>query len=192
MPPQTPSSIKQKAVAAMLNLAASKPFADVTMADIAQEAGISPADLHAEIPCRHDLLNAWSLQLDAMMVREIDLDNQEDKPRDRLFELLMARFDALNEQRAGAQSILRSLRSTPALALASLPLIARSMQWTLEIAGLSKESPQGALILAGLTALYLKTLHVWLDDDTADLSRTMAELDKNFNHAELWAGRLRF
>lgn len=192
MAPQSTSSIKQKAVAALLSLAAMRPFAEINLADIAQEAGLSLTALHGEITCLPELLSAWSLQVDEAMMRGIDSPRREDSPRDRLFELLMARFDALHEQRAAAQSILRGLRVNPPLALGTLPLLARSMHWTLEAAGLATSTPKGGLMLAGLTALYLKTLHVWLDDDSTDLSRTMAELDKNLAQAASWAERLRF
>ena len=64
------------------------------------------------------------------------------------------------------------------------------MCWMLESAGISTYGIKGACRVAGLTGLYVKTLRVWLADDSADLSRVMAALDKDLGRVESWAGSL--
>ncbi len=62
----------------------------------------------------------------------------------------------------------------------------------LEAAGIDTGGYKGAIKIAGLTALYLKTLKTWREDDSEDMAKTMAELDKNLERSEQWAGSFGF
>lgn len=42
----------------------------------------------------------------------------------------------------------------------------------------------GILKTKGLSLVYLNTVRVWLRDETPDLSKTMAALDKNLQRAD--------
>ena len=53
----------------------------------------------------------------------------------------------------------------------------------LESAGISASGIKGALRLQGLIAIHLAGLRAWLRDDSADLVKTMAEIDKRLNQA---------
>ena len=64
------------------------------------------------------------------------------------------------------------------------------MSWMLEAAGIETAGIKGAVKVIGLTGIYLKTLRVWCDDESPDMGKTMAALDKNLGQAEEWAGRL--
>ncbi len=111
-------------------------------------------------------------------------------PRDRLFDLIMERFDILNEDREGLVAVLDGLKTDPKQLVLSLPHLGRSMSWILEAAGVSTFGWQGGLRIIGLTGLYLKTLRHWMDDESEDMSVTMAALDKNLERAERLAKRL--
>jgi hypothetical protein len=66
------------------------------------------------------------------------------------------------------------------------------MAWMMEAAGLSTSGVRGALRLIGITAVYMNVLRQWMNDETPDLSETMAALDKSLTHAEQAANTLRF
>ena len=138
---------------------------------------------------RNDILSAYGRILDKQVLENIGAPDQDLSPRDRLFDLMMERFDVLNENRAAIVSILNAFRFDPKQAVISLPHLGRSMSWMLEAAGLETGGIKGAAKVLGLTALYLKVLRTWKDDDTEDMSATMAALDKSLSHAEEWAGR---
>jgi hypothetical protein len=101
----------------------------------------------------------------------------------------MERFDALNEQRAGIVAILDSFRHDPKQAVITLPHLGRSMSWMLDAAGIDTGGVKGLMKIAGLTAVYLDTLRAWKDDDSEDMAKTMAALDRNLARAETWATR---
>lgn len=190
--PQNDTDLRTRAVTAALALAAQGRWADVTLADIAAQANVPLAALRRDFRDRADILAVWGDMIDATALEAAGpVENSSAlPPRDRLFDLLMARFDVLGGERDAVLSILASIRSDPKQAVIGLPHLARSMSWMLEAAGLSTAGLPGAAKVAGLTALYLKTLTVWAKDDSPDMGRTMAALDSALGRAERWAERL--
>ncbi len=70
-------------------------------------------------------------------------------------------------------------------ALPSLNQLAlNSLRFMVEAAGLSSEAPLGALKLQGLALAWTHVFHIWLTDDSADNSRTMAALDHELARGE--------
>jgi hypothetical protein len=110
-----------------------------------------------------------------------------DPSRDRLFDTLMRRFDALQPHRAAIRVILRDGLGDPATLLA-LPGLFRSMGWMLEASGISSAGWRGRLRAKLLAGLYLSVLRVFLEDDSADLTRTMAALDRGLRRGESCLG----
>ncbi|MGB1007895.1 MAG: hypothetical protein ACPGVX_12005, partial [Thalassobaculaceae bacterium] len=105
-------------------------------------------------------------------------------PRDRLFDLLMARFDAMAPHRAGIVAILRALPTMPLTTIAGGPSLFTAMRATLALAEIGHDGLSGMLRTKGLAAVYLNALRAWLDDDSADLSATMKALDQGLARAE--------
>jgi hypothetical protein len=64
----------------------------------------------------------------------------------------------------------------------------RSMAWLQDAAGLRSGGLRPRLQRHILTAIYLKTLRIWLADDSTDLAKTMASLDKDLRRSESFAG----
>jgi hypothetical protein len=110
--------------------------------------------------------------------------------RERLFDIIMRRFDALQTHRGGVLALLTALPAHPATALVLAALTTRSMGWMLEGAGVASTGLRGLLASQGLTAVWLYTLRAWRTDDSADLSGTMAALDRALSNAERVAGWL--
>ena len=110
--------------------------------------------------------------------------------RGRLFDLLMHRFDVLQEHREGMLALLRDLPFDPLLTLALGAATTRSMGWMLEAAGIPATGLRGRLRANGLVGVWLYTLRAWRDDPSGDLSGTMAALDKALDQAERFSGML--
>ena len=62
-----------------------------------------------------------------------------------------------------------------------------SMAWMLEAAHLSSDGVAGKIKIAGLTGLWLRCMTAWIVDDSKDMSRTMAALDRSLGRVDLWA-----
>jgi len=108
----------------------------------------------------------------------------EGSPRDKLFDVLMRRFDALQAHRGGVVALLRALPANPPLALLLATATQGSMAWMLEACGISAGGLRGLLRTKGLTAVWLYTTRAWECDESADLSGTMAALDRALASAE--------
>lgn len=180
----TEKDVKAQIVDAAFALAGEEGWEYVTLRAVAQRAGLSMAALFAAVEDKTDILAAFGRMIDRAVLENASGFDAEESPRERLFDLLMDRYEALNEYRAGLRSVLDSFLCDPKQALISLPHLCRSMTWILETAGIETGGIKGAVKVAGLTGLYLKVLRVWKDDETADLSKTMAALDKALGRAE--------
>ncbi|MEJ2122435.1 MAG: helix-turn-helix domain containing protein [Alphaproteobacteria bacterium] len=177
-------------VQAAFTLAARLRWRHVTLADIADEAKVSLAELYHAYPSKDAILAAYTSAIDEMVLAGAEPPEEDESVKDRLFDALMRRFDAMKPQRDGIAAILRDGAEGPVSMLCGAARLLRSMAWTLESVGVSASGPAGAIKTKGLLAVYLGTLRVWLRDDTEDLSRTMAALDKRLARAEQFASTL--
>lgn len=174
---------------AALKLAAERGWRRTRLADIAAEAGVGLDGLRAQFPSKAAIVGGLIRRTDE---RALAMGPAEgSSARDRLFDVLMRRFDALAPDRAGIAAILGALAVDPAAALCHAPRVMVSMAWTLEAAGLSASGPIGLIRAKGLLAVYLWALKAWLDDSSPDLAKTMAALDRGLRQAEAAAKLLR-
>jgi hypothetical protein len=120
----------------------------------------------------------------------IDSDMAEEPPRERLFDVLMRRLEALTPHKAAVRSLSRSVRRNPGLALAANGMSVRSQQWMLTAADIPASGPRGAMRAQGLALLFASVVETWLDDDDPGLARTMAALDRALARGQRWAGYL--
>jgi AcrR family transcriptional regulator len=173
---------------AFLTLVADKGYREVTLRDVAGVADTGLADLYRLYPDKTALVAGVMARVDAAVLagtpRQID---PEETARDRLFDVMMRRYDALKPHREAVRSIVRTARRDPLLALALAPTVRRSMAAMLEAAGLPSEGVSGAVRQNGLLAIYTAVSRVFDGDDSADLSKTMAALDSRLKTAERWA-----
>jgi AcrR family transcriptional regulator len=175
--------IADRIVVAALVLAAEQGWRRLTIAEVGETAGVTKADLARHAPDKPALLDAFARMIDRAVLT--DPAPGEDEPaRDRLFDLLMRRFDALSQHRAGTRAILRDLRADPVAALGQAKALERSMRWTLDAAGIGTRGLAGGLRTRALSVLYLIVLRVWETDDSEDLARTMKALDERLRQAE--------
>ncbi len=178
------ADIPHRIIAAALELAATQGWRDTTIGDIAAAAKLSLAEIAAVYPSKGAILAAVSKGIDAEVLARDDPELAGQPPRDRLFDVMMRRFDALAPHRAAVRSIVRSTACDPAAALCGACTLANSMAWMLAAAGIGTSGLIGLIRIKGLAAVYLAVMRVWLGDDSEDMSRTMAALDKRLRQAE--------
>jgi ubiquinone biosynthesis protein COQ9 len=183
---------KERVVAKALEMAAQQGWENTGLADIARESGLSLAELHDHFEDKSDIIAALGRIIDRKVLESVGAMEEGVSPRDRLFHILMERYDALNEYRAGLVAVLNSFKPDPKQAVIALPHLCRSMTWMLEAAGIDTNGIGGALRVAGLSVVYIKGLHAWMDDDSADLAKVMAVLDKDLSRAEKIANNFSF
>jgi AcrR family transcriptional regulator len=170
--------------AALLRMVAAGGWRNLSYADIAKDAGLSMAAAYQAYPSKGAILTGIGRDTDARLFASLEEDPLDGSAKDRLFDLLMRRFDVLNDHREAYAALAWELPRTPLEAGCLLFQLRRSLANMLEVAGLSASGLRGAFRIEGLGAIYAAALRVFLKDDTADLSKTMAELDKRLGQAE--------
>lgn len=186
-PPPRGTSDRDKAVDALMALLAEHNFEDIGLAEIAGRAGLKLSQLRAEFGSKLAVYAAHIKDIDRAVLAGGE-DMTDEPPRERLFDVLMRRLEAMAPYKEAVRSMLRSARRDPPLALALNALAVRSQRWMLESAGISAAGPKGALRAQGAALLFARVLGVWLNDDDPAMDRTMAALDRGLSSAERWDG----
>jgi AcrR family transcriptional regulator len=155
---------------------------------IAARAGVSLVEVYRQLPGRGALLRALSERVDEAMLKVDQAELVGLPPRDRVFELMMRRLDALAPYRAGLKRLARDARCDPGLLMLTACRMDRSLAWLQEAAGLRSRRLRARLHRRALGAVYLNTLRAWLRDESGDHAKTMAELDKALRRVEPFAG----
>ncbi len=164
-PPPRGASDRDKAVDALMALLAEHSFAEIGLAEVAGRAGIKLSQLRAEFGSTLAILAAHIKDIDRIVLAGGDADMAEENPRDRLFDVLMRRLEALAPYKASTRSLMRSARRNAGLALALNALATRSQRWMLEAAGIGAHGPKGALRAQGAALMFARVLAVWINDD---------------------------
>jgi AcrR family transcriptional regulator len=180
--------VNEAALDAFIRLIAEKGFADVALRDVAEAAGLGLAELYRVYPDKVALVAAFLAKIDAeVLAGTPSRTDPEETARDRLFDAMMRRYDALRPYREALGAIRRAGARDPMLALAIGPAIRRSMAAMLEAASVPSDGLTGALRQNGLLAIHYAVSRVYDKDETTDLSKTMAALDSRLKMAERWA-----
>lgn len=179
-----PADRRKAVFEALFGLTADRGWREPGLGDIAEAAGLGLADLHALYPSKTAILWGFMRHVDGAVLAGIDADMRHEPVRDRLFDILMRRFDVLAPYKEGLGAIARGAACDP-VAGACLSLgLGRSLAIMLEAAGVNSAGLRGLVRIKGLGAIYLSALRVWLHDDSEDLARTMAALDRSLARAE--------
>ena len=176
---------RAKLIDAAFDLAEKRGWRGLGMGEIAKAAGVSLASAYALFPTKVALLAGFGRRLNEAMLAAGEA---EGSSREKLFELLMRRFDALKPRRAALRAIARDGMGDP-LMLCGVPVFLNGMAWTLEAAGISAAGWGGPARVFVLSGIYLAAFRVFIDDDSEDLSKTMAALDRRLEAAPLGSSR---
>ena len=176
---------RTKIISACLKLAVDKDWREVGLGEIAEAAKMPLNEVHKYFRSKNAVLKAFSQQVDTEVLANSVSVESDATTRDRLFELLMLRFDRLTRDReALARIICGTIIRDPLASVIGLKSTWCSMKQTLDSAGIETSGIFGCLKVKGLIAVYLQTIGTWLKDDSPNLDKTMVALDKSLTHAE--------
>lgn len=169
---------RDRIIDAALSLAAAGRWRDVSLAEIAEAAGMPLSQVYTLFSSKQSILNGFTARIDTEVLEGAEPGEGEAPARDRLFDVLMRRFDALKPHKTAIANIAQDELRDPVGGLCGLERFRRSMACMLEAADLSTSGLRGVLRIKAIGAVYLSVMRVWLRDDTPDLARTMAALDR--------------
>jgi AcrR family transcriptional regulator len=181
---------RDKIIEALLSLTTERAWNQVTLEAVAERAGVTLGALRANYVGRLAVLADFVSEVDEKVLEGRDAELAGEAPRERLFDLLVARFEALAPHKQAIRNIGHAARREPLLAIELNRIVATSMVWMLAASGLPAEGARGALRAQALALIWARVLRVWLDDDDPGFAKTMAALDKHLREAERAAKRL--
>ena len=177
-------SVRQRATATALDLAAKRGWDTISLNDIARAGKMTLAELYGEFSSKQAILEAFSRDIDMKVLAGLGEAGADETPRDRLFDVVMRRIDALEPHKAAIESIVRAAGRDPIALVCGLGSAQHSMACMLEAAGISTAGLTGVIRVNGLAALYGSVLRTWFSDESPDKARTMAALDRGLRRAE--------
>src|SRR5262245_48174300 len=101
---------------ALMSLLSTRDFAQIGLADVAREAGVSLGALRASYDGKLGILADFSKRIDEAVLAGGPAEGGE--ARDRLFEVMMRRFDALAPHKPALRNLARAARRDLNLACA--------------------------------------------------------------------------
>jgi AcrR family transcriptional regulator len=175
---------RKRIIDALMALAAERDWEAIGLADVAERAGLPLARLRQAYDGRLAILAELARRTDEAVLAGLDPQMAEEAPRERLFDVLFARFEALAPYRDGLRGLAAGAGRDPFLALALNRIAVTSMAWMLTAAGIPATGAIGAARAQGLALVWARVMRVWFDDDDPGLARTMAALDRRLREAE--------
>lgn len=185
-PDAVPQGEADRIVEAALALIAGEGWRRLTPAAVAAESGLPILRVYRLFGSKQAILGAIFRRVDEAVLAEPPAAEPDERPRDRLFDLLMRRFDALQPHKPAIAALARELPFDPVAGLCAAASLSRSMGWMLEAADISTTGFSGALATRLVAGAYLATMRVWQRDNSPDLARTMAALDARLRRIERW------
>lgn len=179
-----PAGVKDRIIDATMELAGERSFDDFGIAEIAERAGVSLGEFRDSFPSKGAVIGAFNRKIDRIVLDGTGTDLADDGPKDRLFDVLMRRFDAMVPYRLGIEGVRDWARREPMAAAALNRELVNSMRFMLVAAGIDVEGPVGALKTQGLALAFARMLDKWLRDEDPGFAQTMAALDKELNRGE--------
>ncbi len=181
---------RQKILETFLGLISEHPYEEVSLQLVAEKAKVKLSDMRSTFASKADLVAAFAEKVDTAVLDERDEDMGDQPPRDRLFDVLMTRIDALAEHREAVRALHAAARKDPALALEFNRIEARSQKWMLIAAGIEVSGVKARIVAQGLAVAFSRVVSVWLDEEDEGMPRTMSKLDSELDRGSSFMERL--
>lgn len=184
---QLDSSIRRDLARAALSLAGSVPWREITLIRLADAAARPVADFYGA--SLWEAVECVEEAFDRAIADDLDQLDPKQSVRDRLFELIMRRFEAMEPHREAVLAMEQGIDRDPTLLASAHQRNVRCARWVLALAGLEADGMTGQARAQGLGVIIGQARAAWRGDSAGDFARTMASLDKNLRRAEEMFGR---
>ena len=180
-------AVRRDLARAALSVAGETPWRELTLAKLAHAAARPVSDFYGA--SLGEAVDCVEEAFDRAIADNTDQLDPSQSVRDRLFELIMRRFEAMEPHRKAVLSMEHGLDRDPTLMAAAHQRHVRCARWVLALAGLEADGMTGQARAQGLGVIIGQARAAWRGDDAGDFAKTMASLDKNLRRAEEMFGR---
>ncbi len=142
-------------------------------------------NLNDYFKCKYSIVDKFSIMIDKNIEAKLRIEDFKDSSKkDILFELIMMRFDEMEDFKDALTKILVVSKNKPLLVSIITKNVMNTMDFFLELSNSYNSYAFDFLKKNFLFLIYSVTFKTWLSDDTEEKSKTMAELDKLLSTAE--------
>ena len=184
------ASARRDLARAALATASSSSWRTLTLLDLAKAVDRPVSDFYAASLA--EAVDCVEEAFDRAISDNLETLDASQTVRDRLFDLIMKRFEAMEPHRAAILAMEAGVDRDPILLAAQHQRHVRAARWVLALAGLEADGMTGNARAQGLGVILGQARAAWRGDDAGDFTKTMASLDKNLRRAEEmfghWAG----
>jgi AcrR family transcriptional regulator len=181
---------RDRIIDALMTLAAEDAWDRITLPQVARAADVTLGELRDSFPSKGAILGAFAKRIDRIVLDGTGEDMLGEPTRERLLDVMMRRLDALAPYKAALKAISTHARRDPLMLAALNQLALNSWRYMLAAADIDTEDSLGLVKTQGAALVFARTLDVWFEDDSPDMGRTMAKLDKELGNGEKIMGRL--
>ena len=140
------TAARSKLIIAALSLAAEKPWGEVALIDIAERAGLTLDEVRRAAGSKSQIVAQFMRTIDDEVLKIAEKRGPGESKRDKLFEIVMSRFDALMPHKAALKSIRRAGTTDTTLIMPYL----NAQRWMLAAAGIETDGAGGLVRTLGL------------------------------------------
>src|SRR5437762_6254036 len=126
----------------------------LSLSAIAAAAELPILQVYRVFHSKQAILRGLYDRIDQIVLADPPAAEPDERARDRLFDLLMRRFDALQPYKPALDVLRRELLGDPVTALCTGASLLRSMQWMLEAAEIPTSGVRGAIAVKLAAAAY--------------------------------------
>ena len=131
------------------------------------------------------ILDRFTKMIDYKVESNIDFEEMKNtSKKDNLFEFIMLRLEAMQPYKVALKNILSSAKEKPVILKRLSKNIVNSLDLYLELSSYYDDTFLDFFKKNAIFLIYSLTFKVWLTDESDDLSKTMAELDKFLSMAD--------
>ncbi|WP_293858794.1 TetR/AcrR family transcriptional regulator [uncultured Alsobacter sp.] len=172
------ASARDRIIDATLALAAEQDWDEVDLRAIAERAGVTLSEFRDAFPSKGAVLAGLSRRVDRIVLDGTGSELDGEPVRERLFDVMMRRLDALTPYKEGLRGIGASVRRDPLTLGALNQMAVNSMRFMLAAAGVDTSGPMGMVKVQGAVLIWGRVMDAWFHDEDPGLAKTMATLDR--------------
>ena len=173
-----------------------RPFAELSLEMLAGDAGsegqdhLAAASDMAGLADMTDLACVAVAMVDEQALAEIADDFQDAgdaSVQEKLVEGLIHRFETFTPLKPQMQALHLACMGNPILGMALGHQLLRAIDRLLRLCGDDSSGIKRMLRVKGVCAVVMRVRSTWMADETADLSRTLKQIDSELERAREWA-----
>lgn len=160
----------------IFELIAERGWGALTLTSIATQAQVSLETLHQVATSKEEI---FGLLIDFIEEKSIlkESDVAGLTPEEKSFEVLMRRFEVAQPYRPGIARLFQDLKTSPCDLQPLMPQVVGALERLTSEAGFQFDGFLGPVQVRLFGLIYAHLFQEWLNDETADLGKTMAKTD---------------